>query len=177
MGRGRPLTIEAAKRVVGLAVADPLMAPYAMAPLVGRDDQTCRKLLSRYQGLIQEYRRIKTPQVVEEVDIIRRAYLAQLADPTVVTQCSGPQAAVVYGILTDKVLIESGRPTSISLGVTVDATMPDVLGRLRRVLELRAHTTSSGEQVKQPVPVQIGQHGDGQVIDSTDDAAHDSYKE
>ena len=143
MGRGRPLTMEDAKRVIGIAVADPQITPHAMQRLVGRDDTTIRKLLDRYQGLIAEYRRIKTPQVVEEIDSLRRGYLAQLADPEVITECSAPQAAVVYGILTDKMLLESGRPTSISLSATVDATVPDVLRRLQRAIEARAGATTS----------------------------------
>lgn len=159
MGRGRPLTIEDAKRVVALAVADPEMKPHVMGPLVGRDDETCKKLLDRYQGLIAEYRKIKTPHIIEEIDSIRRGYLAQLADPHVVTKCSGPQAAVVYGILTDKMLLESGRPTSINLTATVDSTMPDLLHRLRKVLEGRAATTSSSVgAIETTATTQIGQH-------------------
>ena len=48
---------------------------------------------------------------------------------------SAPQAAVVFGILSEKYLLEAGRPTSIQLNATVDATMPDVLARLKRVIE------------------------------------------
>jgi len=162
MGRGRPLTFEDAKRVISIAVADSQITPHAMAPLVGRDDQTCRKLLDRYQGLIAEYRRIKTPHVVEEIDSLRRGYLAQLANPDVITRCSGPQAAVVFGILTEKMLLESGRPTSITLSASVDATMPNVLERLRRVIEVRGgHTRSSVETPKQSVQDVVGKSEDG----------------
>lgn len=157
MGRGRPLTMEDAKRVIAVAVADPQISMHAMEKIVGRDESTCRKLVDRYQGLINEYRRIKTPQVVEEIDSLRRGYLAQLADPEVITACSGPQAAVVFGILTDKMLLESGRPTSINLTATVDATMPDLLSRLKRALEGRASTRSSVGSVETSATTQSGQ--------------------
>ena len=145
MGRGPAITVQDVVNVIGYAVADPLKTPTAIAPLVGRDNETVRKLMGQYDGVIQAYREFKSREIIEDIDCVRRGYLAQMADPEVITKCTGPQAAVVYGILTEKMLLESGRPTSINLGVQVDVQVPDVLGKLQRVLQARQHTISSSK--------------------------------
>jgi len=106
--------------------------------LTNLNKETCRKILQRNQGLIDEYRLAKKDSILDDLDALRQVYLSRLADPTVIEKTSAPQAAVVFGILEDKYLLESGRPTFISLNATVDATMPDLLGRLKRAIEGRA---------------------------------------
>ena len=106
-----------------------------MERLTELSKETCRLILKRNQGLIDEYRLLKKASILDDLDALRQVWLSRLADPTVLERTSGPQAAVVFGILSEKYLLEAGRPTSIQLNATVDATMPDVLARLKRVIE------------------------------------------
>lgn len=144
MGRGPALTIDDVVRVVGIAAQDPMVTPAALERLTGRTDDTCKKLLGQYAGVIEAYRHLNKRQIVDDLDAVRRGYLARMADPEVIEACSGPQAGVVFGILTDKLLLESGRPTSITLGVNADVSLPDVLGRLQRVIQGRAGQAGQG---------------------------------
>lgn len=143
MGRGPAITIEDVQRVIGLAAVDPMITPASLERSTGRHHQTCAKLLREYDGVIQEYRSLNKREIIEDIDSIRRAYLARVADPEVISRCSGPQATWVFGVLTDKHLLLSGRPTSITLGVHADVDLPGVLGRLKRAIEGRQATTSS----------------------------------
>lgn len=143
MGRGPAITIDDITRVVGIAAHDPTITPAALERLTGRTDDTCAKLLREYGGVIEAYRHLNKRQIVEDIDAVRRGYLARLADPNVILECSGPQAAVVFGIMTDKLLLESGRPTSITLNANADISLPDVLGRLQKAIEGRQTTRSS----------------------------------
>lgn len=80
-----------------------------------------------------------------------------VADPAVIAKQSGLQAATTYAILTDKMLLESGRPTSINLTATVDATMLELLGRLKRAIERRGTTRSSNGEVEATTTQPLGQ--------------------
>lgn len=137
MGRGPAITIEDVQRVIGIAAQDPMITPAALERSTGRHHQTCAKLLNEYEGVIREYRSLNKREIIEDIDSIRRAYLARVADPEVISKCSGPQATWVFGVLTDKHLLLSGRPTSITLNANADISLPDVLGRLQRAIEGR----------------------------------------
>lgn len=143
MSRGPRLSQSDVTAVVGMTVADPLLPDTRIAAIVGRSASTVKRVRDKYIGLIEEYRRLKSRDIIDDLDCIRRANLMHVADPAVIHKQSGLQAATTYAILTDKMLLESGRPTSISLSATVDATMPDLLGRLKRALEGRAASTLS----------------------------------
>lgn len=147
MGRGPAITQADIDRVIQADVAAiGLLSDKELARVTGRSDKTIAKIKAHYEGVISAYRSIKQRDIIEDLDIVRRSYLARLADPQVVEACSGPQAGVVFGILTDKLLLESGRPTSITLGVQADISLPDVLGRLQRAISGRVTTTSSSGQ-------------------------------
>ena len=155
MGRGRPLSIEDAKAVVSCKVLDPEMSYSAMERVVGRDAQTCKKLANRYTALIAEYRVLKQGDIIDELDLVRRAHLANVADPTKIEACSALQSATVYGILTYKLLLQSGLPTAINLTATVDATMPDLLAKLKRAIEAAGATRSRRSGQKEAIEADV----------------------
>lgn len=130
--------------VLAAKLLDPAMPDTRIGLAVGRSASSVGRIAERFQGVLEEYRGLNRRQIVEDLDLVRRGYLAHLADPDVIDACSGPQAAVVFGILTDKLLLESGRPTAITLNANADISLPDVLGRLQRAIEGRQATTSSG---------------------------------
>ena len=147
MGRGPAIQMEELKQLIGLRAIDTLAPTTTIARKLGRSNGVVTRAQERYKDLITQYRELKSRDIIEDLDCIRRANLMHVADPAVIHKQSGLQAATTYAILTDKMLLESGRPTSISLNATVDATMPDVLARLKRAIEGRAgHTTSSEKE-------------------------------
>ena len=148
MSRGPALTQADVNNVVALKAMDPMLPDTTIGRMIGRSDGTVRKLAERFEGLIQEYRGFKSRDIIDDLDCIRRAHLLNLAEPEKIDACSAAQSAVVYGILTEKLLLESGRPTSINLTATVDATMPDLLSRLKRAIEGRGATRSSDGQAE-----------------------------
>lgn len=146
MPRARAMQKDEMMQLFALRAADPMMTDTALAEAIGRSNHTVARVQKRYAALIERYRELKSRDIIDDLDAIRRANLMHVADPDVICKQSGLQAATTYAILTDKMLLESGRPTSISLSATVDATMPDVLARLKRAIEGRVgHTTSSVE--------------------------------
>ena len=145
--------------------AVPMTTNTEIAAVIGRDQTTVGRARKRYEGLITQYRQLKSRDIIDDLDSIRRAHLMHVADPAIIQEMSGLQAATTYAILTDKMLLESGRPTSIHLGVQADVQVPDVLGRLKRVLEAHGHPNMRSDQ-------QV----DAQVVDSSDDASHESDK-
>ena len=177
MGRGPAVQMEEMKHIFAIRASDPMMPDTTLAKLVGRSNKTVARVQERYKALISQYRELKSRDIIDDLDSIRRANLMHVADPKVISKMSGLQAATTYAILTDKMLLESGRPTSIHLTATVDATMPDVLSRLKRALEARRPTSSSVGQGNQPATMLLGQQADRQVYDSSDDAVHESDKE
>lgn len=146
MGRGPALTMADVERIAAIKGMDPVASDHAIAKIVGRAPATVSKLAARFEGVIKEYSDLKNREIIHDIDCVRRGYLARIAEPDVVDKCSGPQAAMVFGVLTDKLMLESGRPTQITLGVHADVDLPDVLGRLKRAIEGRQATTSSSGQ-------------------------------
>ena len=146
MPGARAMQLEEVKQLIALRASDPMMTDTRLAKIVGRGRHTVARAQQRYKDLIDQYRTLKSRDIIDDLDAIRRANLMHVASPAVIHKQTGLQAALTYSILTDKMLLESGRPTSISLSATVDATIPDVLARLKRAIEGRAgHTTSSVE--------------------------------
>ena len=143
MPRARAMQMKEMQQLFALRASDPMMTNTELARQIGRSNQTVSRVQERYKALIEEYRKLKSRDIIDDLDSIRRANLMHVADPAVIGKQSGLQAATTYAILTDKMLLESGRPTSINLTATVDATMPDLLGRLKRALEGRAASTLS----------------------------------
>lgn len=133
------------REVLALALQPDPPSLREMKRLTDLNHETCRKILKRNQALLDEYRQAKKDSILDDLDTLRQVYLSRLADPTVIERTSAPQAAVVYGILQDKYLLESGRPTSIALTATVDATIPEILGRLKRVIEAKVTKAEEGE--------------------------------
>lgn len=125
------------RQVLALALQPDPPSFREMERLTDLNKETCRKILKRNQALLDEYRQAKKDSILDDLDTLRQVYLSRLADPTVIEKTSAPQAAVVFGILQDKYLLESGRPTSITLTAAVDATMPELLHRLKRVIEAK----------------------------------------
>jgi|SRR3990167_2401273 len=146
MGRGPAVQMAEMEQIFAIRASDPLLPDSRLAKMVGRSRATVQRAQERYKGLIEQYRALKSRDIIEDLDCIRRANLMHVANPTVIKKMSGLQAATTYAILTDKMLLESGRPTSINLTATVDATVPDVLARLRRALEARAGATTSSKE-------------------------------
>ena len=138
--------------VLAARVLDQIAPRAVIARAVGRDDETVKMIEEKYNGLIEQYRPLQKRKLLDDLDTTRRAYLMRLLDPDVVSNCSGAQSAVIYGILHDKHALQAGMPTSISLSASVDASMPDVLSRLQRALEARGHTTSSEDTVVDVTP-------------------------
>lgn len=144
MGRGPAITMQDVGNVLAAKLIDPLMPDTRIALAVGRSDTTVGRIAERFAGVLEEYRGLNRRQIVDDLDAVRRGYLARLAEPEVIEACSGPQAGVVFGILTDKLLLESGRPTSITLNANADVSLPDVLGRLQRAIQGRAGQAGQG---------------------------------
>ena len=143
MGRGPSIQMEELKQLIGLRAVNPLAPTTTIARKIGKSFNAVRRAEERYKDLIAAYRELKSRDIIEDLDCIRRANLMHVANPAVIRKQTGLQAATTYAILTDKMLLESGRPTSINLSATVDATMPDVLARLKRAIEVRAGATTS----------------------------------
>ena len=59
-------------------------------------------------------------------DGIRMKYALRMADDNVVKACSGPQAAMIYGILHDKRFPQKGA----QLAVTIDVTLNSLIGNV-----------------------------------------------
>lgn len=148
MSRGPGLTQHDVNQVVALKASDPLMPDTQIAALIGRSRTTVTRLAERFGALIERYRELKSRDIIDDVDCVRRAHLAHAAEPATINKMSGLQAVTSFAILTDKMLLESGRPTSINLTATADITVPQVLTRLRRAIEMRAGTatTSSNDE-------------------------------
>lgn len=130
--------------VLAAKLLDPLMPDTRIGAAIDRSAASVGRIAERFAGVLEEYRGLNRRQIVDDLDLVRRGYLAHLAEPEVIEACSGPQAGVVFGILTDKLLLESGRPTQITLGVHADVDLPGVLGRLKKAIEGRQTTISSG---------------------------------
>ncbi len=144
---GKHVTQDEVSMVTAMYAANPLVSTKEVARTLGRSWDTARQIARRYAALIDTYRQIKNENILDEIDILRRVHLAHAAEPATIKKMSGLQAVTSFGILTDKLLLESGRPTSITLSATVDASMPDVLNRLKRALERRGMgTTSSSDE-------------------------------
>ena len=150
-----------AREVLALALQPDPPSLREMERLTDLSKETCRQILKRNQALMDEYRQLKKASILDDLDALRQVWLSRLADPTVLERTSAPQAAVVFGILQDKYLTEAGRPTSITVTAAVDVTMPELLGRLRRVIEGRVQAKvakaeegesagDAGEQGKRP---------------------------
>lgn len=133
------------REVLALALQPDPPSLREMERLTDLNKETCRLILKRNQGLIDEYRQLKRDSILDDLDALRQFWLSRLADPDVFAKSTGPQAAVVYGILTDKLLLESGRPTSINLGVNVDTTMPEILAKLQRAIQGRVPQAEEGD--------------------------------
>src|SRR3990167_6272605 len=146
MGRGPAIQLAEMEQIIAIRASDPLMPTTTLAKKIGRSAPTVHRAQERYKGLIEQYRLLKSRDIIDDLDCIRRANLMHVANPATIKKQSGLQAATTYAILTDKMLLESGRPTSINLTATVDATVPDVLARLRRALEARAGATTSSKE-------------------------------
>ena len=146
------------REVLALALQPDPPSLREMERLMKLSKEICRQILIRNQGLIDEYRQLKKASIIEDLDALRQFWLSRLADPEVFEASSGPQAAVVFGILQDKYLLEVGRPTSIALTATVDATMPEILGRLRRVIESKVPKAEEGKSAGDagPLPLRPG---------------------
>ena len=142
---GRRITQDEVIAVAALQANDPLMSHGKIAEKIGRHHSTVSRLATRFEALLRGYRDLKKRDIIDDIDCVRRAYLAHAAEPETIKKASALQAVTSYAVLTDKLLLESGRPTSITLNANVDTTMPDLLSRLKRTLEQRAGHTSSSD--------------------------------
>jgi len=133
------------REVLALALQPDPLSLREMARLTKLNKETCRQIIKRRQALLDEYRLEKKDSIMDDLDALRQMYLRRLADLDVIEKTSGAQAAVIYGILTEKYFLEAGRPTSIALTATVDATVPEILAKLKRAIEARGASTQEHE--------------------------------
>ena len=145
MSAGPAILEKEIKTILALKATDEGLTDTAIAEIVGRSRMTVARATAKYKALLDQYRELKSGDIIHELDLVRRAHLANVANPEKIEACSALQSATVFGILTDKLLLESGRPTSITLNANVDTTMPDLRSRLKRTLEQRAGHTSSSD--------------------------------
>lgn len=143
MPRGDTVTMPEVERMIGLKT---LMASDSqIAKLTGRDQHTVTTQLARHAGLLQAYRQAKQDRIIDDIDAVRQQYLGHMADPEVLGKASAAQSAVVFGVLSEKLMLELGRPTSINLNVGADLTAPDVLRKLQRALERRGQAPTPAQ--------------------------------